>query len=190
LSINPVFAAANILTGISIAWNNQRDITKTVTLGITQIQGSEIYNVIPNIAFVGGTIRFFDKAEAEKCFGIIRKVSENIAAAHDCTVKFHEKNGIVLNPVVNDAALTKFTRDAVKEIYPDRVIDDEKYTWYAAESFTKYSQLAPTVFVFPGIKNDALGSGAEHHNDRFDLDEDALQYALGAMVQFAVSYLK
>jgi metal-dependent amidase/aminoacylase/carboxypeptidase family protein len=95
----------------------------------------------------------------------------------------------VLNPVVNDAKLTQFTREAVKEIYPDRVIDDEQYIWYAAESFTKYSQLAPTVFVFPGIKNDTLGSGAEHHNDRFDIDEDALQYATGAMVQFAAKYL-
>jgi amidohydrolase len=189
LSINPVFAVANILTGISIAWNNQLDITKTVTLGITQVQGSEVYNVIPNKAFVGGTIRFFDKAEAEKAFEVIRKVSENIAAAHSCTVQFHDRNGIILNPVVNDAKLTQFAREAVKEIYPDRVIDDEQYIWYAAESFTKYSQLAPTVFVFPGIKNDTLGSGAEHHNDRFDIDEDALQYATGAMVQFAVKYL-
>jgi amidohydrolase len=189
LSVNPVFAAANILTGISIAWNNQRDITKTVTLGITQIEGSNIYNVIPNQAFIGGTIRFFDKQEAEKSFAIIKKVGENIAAAHDCTVRFRDNHGIYLTPVVNDAALTRFTHAAVKEIYPDRLVSDEKYIWYAAESFTKYSQLAPVVFVFPGVKNDDLGSGSEHHNDRFDIDEDALQYAVGAMVQFAVKYL-
>ena len=186
LSVNPVFAAANILTGISIAWNNQRDITKTVTLGVTQVLAGETYNVIPNTAFVGGTIRFFDADEAEKCFEIIRKVSENIAAAHDCTVIFRETNGIALNPVVNDAALTQFTREAVRQIYPDRVISGDRYIWYAAETFSKYSQLAPTVFVFAGIKNEAFGSGAEHHNDRFDIDEDALQYAFGAMVQFAV----
>jgi amidohydrolase len=189
LSVNPVFAAANILTGISMAWNNQRDLTKTVTLGITQIEGSNIYNVIPNQAFIGGTIRFFDRQEAEKCFAIIKKVSENIAAAHDCKVQFRNNNGIYLTPVVNDTALTRFTRDAVKEIYPGRLVSDEKYIWYAAESFTKYSLLTPTVFVFPGIKNDAFGSGAEHHNDRFDIDEDALKYALGAMIQFAVRYL-
>ena len=63
LSINPVFAAANILTGISVAWNNQRDITQTVTLGITQIQGGKIYNVIPDTVFIGGTIRFFNRQE-------------------------------------------------------------------------------------------------------------------------------
>ena len=189
LSINPVFAAANILTGLSIAWNNQRDITQTVTLGITQIQGGEANNVIPNTAFVGGTIRFFDVDEAEKCFEVIRKVSENIAAAHNCTVKFHEANGTLLNPVVNDTALTLFTREAVRQIYPDRIVSGDRYKWYGAEPFSKYSLLAPTVFVFAGIQNDAFGSGAEHHNDQFDLDEEALPYALGAMVQFAVCSL-
>ncbi|MCL1973441.1 MAG: amidohydrolase [Bacteroidetes bacterium] len=186
LSINPVFAAAHILTGLSIAWNNQRDITKTVTLAITQLQGSEQSNIIPNRAFVGGTVRFFDREEAQKCFDIIQNVSEHVAAAHQCSVAFHSDNGISLYPVVNDPALTQFTREAVSQIYPDRVVYGDEYVWYAAEPFSKYSQLAPSVFVFPGIKNESFGSGAEHHNDQFDIDPESLQYALGAMLQFAV----
>ncbi|MDR0799181.1 MAG: amidohydrolase [Dysgonamonadaceae bacterium] len=190
LSINPVFAAANVLTGISIAWNNQRDITKTLTLGITQVQGGETYNVIPNSVYIGGTIRFFDLVEGEKGFSLLRKVSEDIARAHNCSIKFYDKMGIAMGPVVNDTLLTKFTQDVIKEIYPDKVVSNEQYSWYAAETFAKYSELAPTVFTFVGIKNETLGSGAEHHNDRFDMDEDALQYGVGAMVQFAVNILK
>jgi metal-dependent amidase/aminoacylase/carboxypeptidase family protein len=117
-------------------------------------------------------------------------VSESIARAHNCSVKFHDKMGIAIGPVVNNAALAKFTRDAVTELYPGKVISGEQYIWYAAETFAKYSELAPAIFTFVGIKNDELGSGAEHHNDRFDLDEDALQYGVGAMVQFAVQSLR
>jgi metal-dependent amidase/aminoacylase/carboxypeptidase family protein len=76
----------------------------------------------------------------------------------------------------------------VKEIYPDKIFEGDG-KWYAAESFSQYSKLAPSIFLFVGIKNEELGSGAEHHNDRFDMDEDALSYALGAMVQFSVKYL-
>ncbi|MDR0538051.1 MAG: amidohydrolase [Tannerellaceae bacterium] len=187
LSINPVFAAANVLTGISIAWNNQRDITKTLTLGITQVHGGEIYNVIPNSVYIGGTIRFFDHEEGEKGFALLRKVSEDIARAHNCTVRFHDKMGIAMKPVVNDSLLVQSARDAIRELYPENVISDDQYIWYAAETFARYSELAPSVFTFVGIKNDALGSGAEHHNDRFDIDEDALQYGVGAMVQFAIN---
>lgn len=190
LSINPIFAVAHILTGISIAWNNQRDITKTITLGITQLQGSDLSNIIPNSAYVGGTVRFFDREEADKCFDIIKTVSEHTAAAHNCTVLFRENNGISLDPVVNDPNLTHFTQTTVSKIYPGRVVWDDTYIWYAAEPFSKYSRLAPAVFVFSGIKNEVFGSGAEHHNDRFDIDPQALQYALGAMLQFAVDYLQ
>ncbi|MDR1723430.1 MAG: amidohydrolase [Tannerella sp.] len=185
LSVNPVFAAANILTGLSIAWNNQRDLTKTVTLGITQIQGSDIYNVIPNQAFIGGTIRFFDPSEGLRCYDIIAQVASNIAAAHNCTARFGPSHGIFLPPVVNDPSLASFARQAIEELLPGSVIDGEEHIWYAAESFTRYSELAPALFVFPGILNDSLGSGAEHHNDRFDIDEDALLPALAAMIWFA-----
>ena len=190
LSINPVFAAANVLTGISIAWNNQRDITKTLTLGISQIHGGDIYNVIPNSVFIGGTIRFFDLSEGEKGFAVLRKVGEDIAQAHGCLVKFHDNMGIAMGPVVNDTSLALFARDAVSELYPDKVVSGEQYIWYAAETFARYSELAPSLFTFVGIRNDSLGSGAEHHNDRFDVDEDALAYAVGAMVRVAVRFLE
>jgi metal-dependent amidase/aminoacylase/carboxypeptidase family protein len=35
-----------------------------------------------------------------------------------------------------------------------------------------------------------FGMPPKHHNDQFDIDENALQYGVGAMVQFAVNYLK
>ncbi|MDR0757078.1 MAG: amidohydrolase [Tannerella sp.] len=189
LSINPIFAAADILGGISIAWNNQRDITKTLTLGISQIHGGAANNVIPNSVFIGGTIRFFDRDEAEKGFDIIRRVAANTAAAHRCDARFRDDMDILLLPVVNDGKLTALAHSAIEEIYPGSTLTSDEHIWYAAETFSKYSSLAPSVFVFAGIRNDELGSGAEHHNDRFDLDEDALTYAAGGMVRFAVKFL-
>ncbi|MDR1645041.1 MAG: amidohydrolase [Tannerellaceae bacterium] len=188
LSINPIFAAANILTGISIAWNNQRDITKILTLGISQIHGGEADNVIPNSVYVGGTVRFFDREEAERAFVLFRKVAQDIAQAHNCTVRFRDNMGVILNPVINDDTLASLALNAVKELYPDKILQGDG-KWYAAESFSEYSRLAPSIFLFVGIKNEALGSGAEHHNDHFDMDEDALSYALGAMVRFTLNYL-
>ncbi|MDR3235649.1 MAG: amidohydrolase [Prevotellaceae bacterium] len=189
LAINPIFATANILTGISIAWNNQRDITKTLTLGISQVQGGETYNVIPNSVYVGGTIRFFDKEEGIKGFELVRKVATTIAQAHNCTVQFHDGMGVKINPVVNDRDLAMLAQKVITELYPDKVVSSEENIWYASETFTKYSSVAPSIFLLVGIKNEDLGSGAEHHNDRFDLDEDALPYAVGAMVQFTNRFL-
>ncbi|MCD7972191.1 MAG: amidohydrolase [Candidatus Azobacteroides sp.] len=189
LSVNPVFAAANVLTGIASAWSNQLDVTKTVTLGITQVHGGEAYNVIPDSVYIGGTIRFFDLQEAEKAFSVLRKVSEYTAGAHNCSVKFHSRMGIKLHPVINDNELTMFTRNAIQEIYPEKIVSGEENIWYTSETFAKYRELAPTVFLLIGIKNEETGSGAEHHTSQFDLDEEALQYGVGSMVQVTVQYL-
>ena len=50
--------------------------------------------------------------------------------------------------------------------------------WMASESFGKYQKIVPGLFAFVGIRNEALGSGAGHHNAKFDMDERAL--SLGA----------
>lgn len=97
--------------------------------------------------------------------------------------------GIKLHPVINDNELTMFTRNAIQEIYPEKIVSGEENIWYTSETFAKYRELAPTVFLLIGIKNEETGSGAEHHTSQFDLDEEALQYGVGSMVQVTVQYL-
>ena len=188
LAVNPIFAAANILTSVSIAWNNQRDITKLVTLGVTQFHGGETWNVIPDSVYIGGTLRFFDWDEGVHSLELIKKVAADVAHAHGCNVRFGEKMTAQVPPVVNDPQVVAFARRAVGDLYPGRVTDDPACNWYASETFALYNQLCPTLFTLVGVRNPELGTTAGHHTAEFDIDEDALQYAIGAMVKFAVSY--
>ena len=187
-AVNPIFAAANMLTSISIAWNNQRDITKLVTLGVTQFQGGETWNVIPDSVYIGGTLRFFDWDAGVRSLELIKKVATDVANAHGCKVRFGEKMTAQVPPVVNDPKVTAFARRAVDELFPGRATNDSQYNWYASETFALYNQLAPTLFTLVGVRNPELGTTAGHHTPEFDIDEDALQYAIGTMVKLAVSY--
>jgi amidohydrolase len=189
-SINPVFAAANVLTSISIAWNNQRDLEKLVTLGVTQLEGGQVYNVIPNSVFIGGSLRFFDREAGEHALQLVKQVSESVAAAHGCTVSYTDRMKVDLPPVSNDTTYTRHAQQELEALYPGHVTTDPQYVWYGSETFSLYSQLAPTVFTLVGVNNPEVGSTAQHHNDKFDLDEDALQYGVGAMTQFTVSLLR
>ena len=48
------------------------------------------------------------------------------------------------------------------------------------------------VFGCPGlvgINNPELGSGAEHHNERFDIDEDALEMGVKTTVAYVLSLM-
>ena len=91
-------------------------------------------------------------------------------------------------PVINDEKLSRMAIDSVKEIMPESIVHNIR--WYASESFSKYSTLAPSLFALVGIKNDELGSGANHHTAEFDLDEEALEFGLISMIKFTANYLK
>lgn len=189
-SVNPVFAAADVLTSISVAWNNQRDLEKLVTLGVTQLEGGKVYNVIPNEVFIGGSLRFFDREAGEHALGLVKSVSEHVAAAHGCTVRYTDRMQVDLPPVSNDTVYTRYAQREFEALYPHHVTTDPQYVWYGSETFALYSQLAPSVFVLVGVNSKEVGSTAQHHNDKFDLDEDALLYGVGAMTQFVVGQSK
>lgn len=186
LCINPVPAAAEIVTALGSAWQNQRDVTQTVTLGIAQLQGGTAYNVLPGSVFVGGTMRFFNEREGEHALEVVHRVADGVAAAHRCTVSYDSVMQVNLPPVVNDTLQTRFARDVISRLYPDRVVTGGQYIWYASETFALYARLAPIVFVHVGIRNEALGTTSAHHTDTFDVDDDALTYGIGAMTQFAI----
>lgn len=188
LSVNPIFAATSILNAVSIAWNNQRDITKLVTLGITQFQGGETWNVIPDSVYIGGTLRFFDWESGVKSLELIKRVATEVAHAHGCIVRFGEKMTAQVPPVINDPQLTAFANKTIGTLFPGRITANEDYNWYASETFALYNQLAPTLFTLVGVENRELGTTAGHHTAAFDIDEDALQYGIGAMLKFATAY--
>src|SRR5699024_1568965 len=91
------------------------------------------------------------------------------------------------NPVLNDAKLATIAEKGVEEILPGSTTKEVQ--WFASESFNKYRTLAPTLFAFIGVKNDNYGSGAEHHNEKFDVDENALINGVLTTTKFAVDYL-
>ena len=187
LSISPIFAATNIVNGLASAWVNRVDVTKTVTLGLGLINGGTIANVIPDEVRVAGTLRYFDTKEGRKALDLVRKIGTLTAEAHEC--EFIENKILHDNePVINDENLTKLAQDSIEEIIPGSI--DKEITWFASETFAGYNKLCPTVFAMVGTKNDKIGSGAEHHNEYFDIDEESISIGAIAMVKFASEFLK
>lgn len=189
LSINPIFGAAQVITALSSAWTNRLDVEKTVTLGLATIHGGELNNVIPDRVRITGTLRFFDIDEARKALDIVKEVSKYAAKSQNCDIEIGDITKILLNPTMNDLELSKIADEELRKILPDGAIINEN-PWFASETFSSYISIAPTMFMFVGAKNDELGCGAEHHNSKFDIDEDALRIGVISIVQFVVGYLR
>ena len=146
LSINPIFAAANIINGLASAWVNQIDVTKTVTLGLGSINGGQQRNIIPDTVRVTGTMRFYDVDEGKKAYEVLKNVAENISAASRCSLEFTKESGFKEGPVINDEKLSNLANSAIRDL---EIFDlHQKEIWFASESFSFYRSLALSLFAF------------------------------------------
>ena len=185
--INPLIAAAHIVTGLNSAWNNQLDVEKPITLGIGAINGGSAPNVIPDRVKVKGTLRFYDTDQAIKALEVVKNLADLTARAHGAKVEFADYTKIVAEPVINDEALADLARVSLEDIFPGALVES-KPGW-GSESFYGYGKLCPTVFSHFGIRNEEEGIGAGAHTDKFDLDEEGISYALGFLLRFALDFL-
>lgn len=188
LSISPVYCASAIVTNLAGAFVNQLDANETVTMGITSIEGGGgSANIFPDDATISGSFRFFRVSEGEKAVKILKSVAEHTAAMNGCTVEFSQKTRVLVGPCINDEACSALAqRELPKVLGPDVLSGCEK--WYASESFSHYLEEIPGILCHLGIQNPAYGSGAEHHNEYFDVDENVLHLGVAATVQYAAAF--
>lgn len=135
---------------------------------------------------IDGTMRYFDRQEVDKALDLIENVGSQVANAHGCKFIVNTLEA-EYDPVINDSDLSRIMKEELRDYFGENLKEGIK--WYASESFELYGKLAPALFSLVGIANDDKGSGAEHHTQLFDLDEDALENAVFAMVKFAIRFL-
>ena len=187
LAINPLYAATNIVDKLQNIIP-QFVTDEVATLAVTNIQGGNGWNIIPDTCVIKGTYRCCSE-------GVYNLISEHILSIVDdacslmgCTVEYMHKPGEdEFKPVINDAKLSAVAEKALDKILPGARVEEP--VWMASESFGKYQKVAPGIFAFVGVKNDELGSGAEHHNSKFDIDEGALSLGVCATLQFVADFI-
>ena len=189
LSVNPVFCAANYLTNLSVAFANQIDANETVTMGITAIQGGSIANIIPDDARVIGSMRFFSEKEGKKALDLVKEVAVDTAKYSRCTAEFSPMMNWIGTPLINDDYYSQMAEERLKGVLgEDRVVRADP--WYASESFGRYLSQWPGVMAHLGIRNETLGTGAEHHNSRFDVDEGVLKTGVLSTIEYVLGVLE
>lgn len=188
LAINPVFCGANFLNNLCVAFSNQITANQTVTMGITMFHAGETSNMITDTAQIQGTFRFFNDEEGKKAVQILHQTAEHTAAIHNCQVEFPPRALTGCPPVVSDPACAAAARRALEEILPEGTVTSCD-PWFGGESFSFWLQKYPGVFAFLGIKNKEAGYGADHHNEKFDLNEKVLKTGTISGVRYAVEWL-
>jgi len=188
LAVNPLYPAAEIASAI------QKDIPRSIpdgeiaTIAVTSVQGGETWNVIPDTVVIKGTFRCC--SQDVYCLLSERIISFVDASCKEggCTYEYiHIPGSDEFKPVVNDKTISLIAERSLDKILPGARIEEP--VWMASESFGKYQKIVPGLFAFVGIRNEAIGCGAGHHNAKFDMDERALALGVSLTLQFVSDFV-
>lgn len=184
LCIDPIVIAAEIITALQqlVARTANPFLPSVLTLGKITSQGGAT-NIIPEKVAIEGTFRTMDEAWRYEAHRWIEKTVTGIALAHGATAQVDIKVGYpCLN---NDEDLTRKVKTAMIDFLgADKVHDIPKRM--TSEDFAYFAQVIPACFYRLGVAY-ADGRPAHGvHSPYFEVDEKALETAVGLMAWLAV----
>lgn len=147
-------------------------------LSVTKISAGSAYNVLPDAAQLGGTLRFFSHAVRDLAQARVRSICSGMASAHDVSieVEFREIFDVLVNGVESADALLAAAGDILGE---ENVHDDERLTG-GSEDF------AYMLSEVPGAYGWLSHAGTVPlHNPGFIFDEDILPIGASILARIA-----
>lgn len=188
-AINPLDAFTAIYTALPALRTRFVSPLEPLTCAIGAVETDGSHNVIANRVRFRGTMRTFDvEGAGEAFYQAFRDLIASTCALYHCEPVFD----VFTRPtpaVINDPICADLARRAIgAALGTARVGTCEP--WLASESFSLYRFAMPSVFAFLGIRNEAIGTGAPHHNPAFEIDESVLGDGATAAVAYACAFLE
>ena len=169
-SADSIVAASQIVTALqSVVARNVRP-QDTAVLSVTRLLSGEAYNVIPNEATIGGTVRAFEKETLQLLENRIGEIATGIASSLRVTADYQFR--LIFLPLVNDEASTKLAGDVSASIVSDDKVDREGPLIMASEVFSFMLNECPGAYI--NIGNGDVESSCEVHNPGYDFNDEIL----------------
>lgn len=169
--IDPILISSHLIVSLQQIVSRKCPPTIPSVLSFGRIEGLGATNVIPNEVKLEGTFRTMDENWRKEAHEHIRTISYDLVKSMGGGIEIDIQVGYPY--LENNPALTqKAAQKAISFFGEDRVIDLPLRM--TGEDFAYYSQKIPATFIRIGVKNEAKGIIYPVHNNRFDIDNEAL----------------
>ena len=148
----------------------------TCVLSITQLHAGAAYNVVPEVATLAGTIRYFKDEIYTLAADRLQAICDGFAIAHDVKIELELRN--VFDVLVNDAELSDAYMDAAAEIVGKDNIIERTDPATGSEDFADMLKVVPGAYCIIGH-----GESVSLHNPSFKLDPAILPIGASVMAR-------
>lgn len=184
-TVDPVYVAAHVILALQGVSARMINPIRPFVVTVGSVHSGTKENIIPDEAFLEGTIRTLDEAtrrRAKKKIGEVAKgVSRSFGAAAE--IEFEQDAYPV---TVNDPRTTRKAAEVLRKIPGLKVKEVEPVL--GGEDFSRFLQKAPGMFYFLGTNNPDKGCVYPNHSSRFKADEDVLKIGAASLALLAFEF--
>ena len=191
--IDPVGAVVDLAQQLQGLLPRVVPSTERALLAVTQLQGSDAPNVIPDQASVGGTVRTFSEAATDAIEAGLRRLADGIAAAHGCRAEVFFRRASP--PVVNHPAEARFAAEVMRDVVGADAVNDAFPAVMGAEDFAHMLRARPGCYAFIG-NGDGAHRLPDHgpgpciiHSTSFDFNDAIIPVGATYFVRLAQRWL-
>ena len=188
-TVDPIAVAAEIVIALQAMVTRRIDVFDPAVVTIAQITAGTANNIIPETAFLFGTIRSVSEATRAEVRAGVRRVAEGVAAAHDATAEVDLESGYPVT--INDPAFTAFVTETAQALVgPERVVE-LRAPEMGAEDFSYVLQQVPGAMAFLGARpaGQDPATAPQNHSNLVVFDEAAMATGVALYVAVAIRHL-
>ena len=163
-SVDPIIIATNIINSLQTIISRNISPTDEALLSVTHIESGNTWNVIPETAYIEGTVRTLEDSKRELIYKRMKSIIEGISMSYGGKSELIWHSGPPATK--NSENWTKFASKLGEAIgYDVRDIS----MGLEGEDFAYYQKKIPGVFIIVGT-----GVSEPHHHPAYKVDERSI----------------
>ena len=170
-SVDPVLIGSQIVTALQSIVSRNTDPQKSGVISVTRFHAGEAFNVIPDTAMLGGTVRTFDPKVQDMIIERMEAVATGIATALGGSAELRYRRGYPVT--INHELNSEYAAEAAKAVVGDDGVVRDIPPVMGAEDFSYMLQERPGCYIWLGQGGQVGGEGALHH-PRYNFNDAAL----------------
>jgi hippurate hydrolase len=187
-----LLAAAQIATQIQNIVARSLSPTDPAVVSVTRLEAGTAFNVIPDTAWLGGSVRTYDEHVLQRIEERLRHIAEHVALSYECSMDFVFTRE--MPALINDPAATARCRRVIKDWLGEQALITLP-PLMTSEDFSFMLERRPGCYVLIGNGNDehrdrqaALGPCALH-NPHYDFNDTLIPLGASFWVRLVEDYL-
>ena len=183
-TIDPFVITAHVIFALNGIISRRINPFDPAVVSIGSVNGGFTQNVIPDLVDITGTLRYAD-------FSVQKKIHEEITRAFEISKTlggdYELKIEIGDPPLVNDPKVSDLIHAVGVDLLGSENVQPIEKT-LGAEDFGRFLEHAPGAMFTLGVRIDS--SPRQIHNQRFDLNENALPIGTAVLAESALRFLR